>query len=83
MVDCAFVCNKRTDGKTSGNACCTGKIVGARLGGVFLRCSNTCTYNFGDHRFFNNTYTKAFIIGSTVGMSVCGLKPIVEVQFAD
>ena len=26
---------------------------------------------------------EAFIVGSTVGMSAVGLKPIVEVQFAD
>jgi 2-oxoisovalerate dehydrogenase E1 component len=32
---------------------------------------------------FNTPIQEAFIIGSTVGMSAVGLKPIVEVQFAD
>jgi 2-oxoisovalerate dehydrogenase E1 component len=38
---------------------------------------------FGDHRVFNTAIQEAYIIGSTVGMSAVGLKPIVEVQFAD
>jgi 2-oxoisovalerate dehydrogenase E1 component len=32
---------------------------------------------------FNTPIQEAFIVGSTVGMSAVGLKPIVEVQFAD
>jgi len=32
---------------------------------------------------FNTAIQEAYIIGSTVGMSAVGLKPIVEVQFAD
>jgi 2-oxoisovalerate dehydrogenase E1 component len=38
---------------------------------------------FGDNRVFNTPIQEAFIVGSTVGMSAVGLKPIVEVQFAD
>src|SRR5690606_29782577 len=37
----------------------------------------------GDDRVFNTAIQEAFIVGSTVGMSAVGLKPIVEVQFAD
>jgi 2-oxoisovalerate dehydrogenase E1 component len=32
---------------------------------------------------FNTAIQEAYIIGSTVGMSAVGLKPIVEIQFAD
>ena len=59
-----------------------GQDVGARLGGVFREAA-TLAQKFGDNRVFNTPIMEAFIIGSTVGMSVVGLKPIVEVQFAD
>ncbi len=59
-----------------------GQDVGGRLGGVFREAA-TLAQTFGDNRVFNTPIQEAFIIGSTVGMSVVGLKPIVEVQFAD
>ena len=59
-----------------------GQDVGKRLGGVF-RETATLAEKFGDERVFNTPIQEAFIIGSTVGMSAVGLKPIVEVQFAD
>jgi len=59
-----------------------GQDVGARLGGVFREAA-TLAQQFGDHRVFNTPIQEAFIIGSTIGMSAVGLKPIVEVQFAD
>lgn len=59
-----------------------GQDVGARLGGVFREAA-TLAQQFGDHRVFNTPIQEAFIIGSTAGMSAVGLKPIVEVQFAD
>ena len=59
-----------------------GQDVGARLGGVFREAA-TLAQKFGDERVFNTPIQEAFIIGSTVGMSAVGLKPIVEVQFAD
>jgi len=59
-----------------------GQDVGARLGGVFREAA-TLARDFGEHRVFNTPIQEAFIIGSTVGMSAAGLKPIVEVQFAD
>lgn len=59
-----------------------GQDVGARLGGVFREAA-TLAQQFGNHRVFNTPIQEAFIVGSTVGMSAVGLKPIVEVQFAD
>ncbi|MBI1315516.1 tungsten formylmethanofuran dehydrogenase [bacterium] len=59
-----------------------GQDVGRRLGGVFREAA-TLAEQFGDGRVFNTPIQEAFIIGSTVGMSAAGLKPIVEVQFAD
>lgn len=59
-----------------------GQDVGRRLGGVFREAA-TLAERFGDHRVFNTAIQEAYIVGSTVGLSALGLKPIVEVQFAD
>ncbi len=59
-----------------------GQDVGKRLGGVFREAA-TLGDQFGDDRVFNTPIQEAFIIGSTVGMAATGLRPIVEVQFAD
>ena len=59
-----------------------GQDVGRRLGGVFREAA-TLAEQFGDDRVFNTAIQEAYIIGSTVGMSAVGLRPIVEVQFGD
>lgn len=59
-----------------------GQDVGARIGGVF-RETVTLGQKFGNKRVYNTAIQEAYIIGSTIGMSAVGLKPIVEVQFAD
>ncbi len=59
-----------------------GQDVGERIGGVF-RETVTLGQKFGKQRVFNTPIQEAYIIGSTAGMSAVGLKPIVEVQFAD
>lgn len=59
-----------------------GQDVGKRLGGVFREAA-TLGEQFGEHRVFNTAIQEAYVVGSTVGMSAIGLKPIVEVQFAD
>ena len=59
-----------------------GQDVGRRLGGVF-RETATLAEQFGDHRVFNTAIQEAYIIGSTAGVCAVGLKPIVEIQFAD
>ncbi len=59
-----------------------GQDVGRRLGGVFREAA-TLAEQFGDHRVFNTAIQEAYIVGSTVGMSAVGARPIVEIQFAD
>ncbi|WP_236652799.1 alpha-ketoacid dehydrogenase subunit alpha/beta [Chitinophaga vietnamensis] len=59
-----------------------GQDVGRRLGGVFREAA-TLGEKFGDHRVYNTAIQEAYIIGSTAGLSATGVKPIVEVQFAD
>tara|TARA_Y100000590_G_scaffold465376_2_gene637552 strand:+ start:1738 stop:3810 length:2073 start_codon:yes stop_codon:yes gene_type:complete len=81
MVDCAMLAIKEL---MEDNPECLlyGQDVGKRLGGVFREAA-TLAETFGDTRVFNTPIQEAFIIGSTVGMSAVGCKPIVEVQFAD
>ena len=81
MVDCALFAIEEL--MTQHKECLLyGQDVGGRLGGVFREAA-TLAQKFGDHRVFNTAIQEAFIVGSTVGMSAVGLKPIVEVQFAD
>lgn len=81
MVDCALFAMQEIL-SAHPEALLYGQDVGRRLGGVFREAA-TLAEKFGDDRVFNTPIQEAFIIGSTVGMSAVGLKPIVEVQFAD
>ncbi|HMT30407.1 MAG TPA: thiamine pyrophosphate-dependent enzyme, partial [Bacteroidia bacterium] len=81
MVDCALFAVQELMAKHK-ECLLYGQDVGRRLGGVFREAA-TLAQKFGDDRVFNTPIMEAFIIGSTVGMSAAGCKPIVEVQFAD
>lgn len=81
MVDCALFAIEELMRKHP-ECLLYGQDVGGRLGGVFREAA-TLAQKFGDHRVFNTPIQEAFIVGSTVGVSAVGLKPIVEVQFAD
>ncbi|MEZ4878373.1 MAG: thiamine pyrophosphate-dependent enzyme [Flavobacterium sp.] len=81
MVDCALFAVEEIM-KKHPESLLYGQDVGGRLGGVFREAA-TLAQKFGDERVFNTPIQEAFIVGSTVGMSAVGLKPIVEVQFAD
>ena len=81
MVDCALFAVQELMAKHQ-ECLLYGQDVGGRLGGVFREAA-TLAQKFGDDRVFNTPIQEAFIIGSTVGMSAVGLKPFVEVQFAD
>lgn len=59
-----------------------GQDVGKRLGGVFREAA-TLAEKFGEDRVYNTAIQEAYIVGSTVGLSAVGVKPIVEVQFGD
>ena len=81
MVDCALFAMEELM-REHPNCLLYGQDVGRRLGGVFREAA-TLALKFGDHRVFNTPIQEAFIVGSTAGMSAVGLRPIVEVQFAD
>ncbi|MBK7886998.1 MAG: tungsten formylmethanofuran dehydrogenase [Bacteroidetes bacterium] len=81
MVDCALFAIQELMEKHK-ECLLYGQDVGGRLGGVFREAA-TLAQKFGDDRVFNTPIQEAFIVGSTVGMSATGCKPIVEVQFAD
>lgn len=81
MVDCALSALEEIMHKHP-ESLLYGQDVGRRLGGVFREAA-TLAEKFGDNRVFNTPIQEAFIVGSTVGMSAVGLKPFVEVQFAD
>src|SRR2546430_13424555 len=50
-------------------------------GGVF-RVTEHLQEKFGEQRVFDTPLSESAIIGSAVGMSVYGLRPIAEIQFA-
>lgn len=81
MVDAALFAIKELMAKYP-EAVLYGQDVGRRLGGVFREAA-TLAEHFGDHRVFNTAIQEAYIAGSTIGLSALGIKPIVEVQFAD
>lgn len=81
MVDCALIAIQELM-EEHPECLLYGQDVGRRLGGVFREAA-TLAQKFGDSRVFNTAIQEALIVGSTVGMSATGLKPIVEVQFAD
>lgn len=81
MVDCALFAVQEIM-EDHPESLLYGQDVGGRLGGVFREAA-TLAQKFGDDRVFNTPIQEAFIIGSTVGMSASGARPIVEVQFAD
>ncbi|WP_400081266.1 thiamine pyrophosphate-dependent enzyme [Winogradskyella sp. R77965] len=81
MVDCALFAVEELM-REHKECLLYGQDVGGRLGGVFREAA-TLAQKFGDDRVFNTPIQEAFIVGSTVGISAVGLKPIVEVQFAD
>jgi 2-oxoisovalerate dehydrogenase E1 component beta subunit len=52
------------------------------FGGVF-RCTDGLQAKHGRHRVFDAPISEGGLVGAAIGMAAYGLRPVVEVQFAD
>ena len=52
------------------------------FGGVF-RCTEGLQKKYGTSRVFDTPISEGGIVGTAVGMGAYGLRPVVEIQFAD
>lgn len=70
----------RTALASSDRVLCYGQDVA--FGGVF-RCTSGLQKDFGKDRVFNSPITEQGMVGVAIGAAAEGMKPVVEIQFAD
>ena len=70
----------RTALDSNSKVLCFGEDVA--FGGVF-RCTMNLQSQFGPDRVFNTPLTEQGIVGAAIGAAAEGMKPVVEIQFAD
>ncbi|MDD5360958.1 MAG: dehydrogenase E1 component subunit alpha/beta [Ignavibacteria bacterium] len=59
-----------------------GQDIADGKGGVFTATKGLST-KFGEDRVFNSPLAEASIIGTAIGAAITGIKPVIEIQFAD
>jgi len=59
-----------------------GQDIADPKGGVFT-ATKGLSEKFGNNRVFNSPLAESSIVGTAIGMSVAGYKPVVEIQFGD
>ncbi len=64
------------------NVCIIGEDVGGEFGGAF-KVTDGLAAEFGDHRVRNTPLAELSFVGMATGMALMGLRPVVEIQFAD
>jgi len=64
------------------NVVVMGEDVAAPFGGAF-KVTKAASERFGPHRVRNTPMTESAFIGAASGMALMGMRPVIEVQFAD
>ena len=59
-----------------------GQDIADGKGGVFTATKGLST-KYGDDRVFNAPLAESSIVGTAIGLAICGFKPVVEIQFGD
>ncbi len=72
----------REEMRRDGDVVVLGEDVGGSFGGAF-KVTQGFADEFGDRRVMNMPMTENAFIGAATGMALMGLRPVVEVQFAD